>query len=315
MQETMLMEMLETMHGFTTVEGLVSAVLQKLVFCPFCDKDRYFINHYDLRIHIRDDHSEKLISSVKKRVERHEVDENAKIIYICPDCHFAVGNEHRDPNPTTVITAHTHKFYFSDDKELIQAYIKGTVEIELFCCPICTFTSRVSETLLEHLTFKHSYFDQKKISDETLNLVKNVVNIFIEKNQSKEPQKSGAPLKQGIEEGLKPPVRVPKPTPPIFSGQKFSKTAQSNEIYKGVISFPPRLKAVFNFTEQIKVKFHLDHEKILPYDKSKGLSGLKDWYLINAVEPGDKILFCLLNQNPANIKIWTEWEKTSELYY
>ena len=319
-KESIIIEIMQTMHSITTIEGLVSAVLQKILFCPFCE---YFINiEDDLKIHIIEDHSDKLISSVKKRVAIHEVDEDAKRIYICPHCYFAVGDSYPS-SPNSKITSHVDEhlrlkkskhewprlsFSTSNDKELIQKYIEGTAEIELFHCNICNESFGVSETFLKHLIHKHS--DPK---DETKKLIENCAKTFLKEKEASVQIVAPPTVIEGIEPpkliDSPPPVTVSKPKPPILPGQTFSKTARSNEIYKGVISFPPRLKAAFSFTEQIKVLFRLDHEEILPYDKSKGLSGLKEWYLINAVEHGDKILFRLLNQNPANIKIWTEWEK------
>ncbi|MBA3060103.1 MAG: C2H2-type zinc finger protein, partial [Nitrospirae bacterium] len=71
MQKEIIFTILETVHGITNIEGLISAVLQKILFCPFCD--RYYINQYDFKTHIRDAHPDKLVSSVKKRIEIHEV--------------------------------------------------------------------------------------------------------------------------------------------------------------------------------------------------------------------------------------------------
>ena len=334
-KEDMFKKILESVPSITTIKGLVSIISEKLLFCFFCDK--YFINQYELKTHIRNDHAEKLTSIVKKRVDIPAVEEETERIYICPHCDFVVGNNCLS-NPISKIASHIENhfhargepprisFLTSSDEELIQRYIKGSVEIELFICNICKESFGVSETFLEHLVSpKHTCFLPGKFSDEDINLIQNCCSIFLEKNKDKEDgkikhsegrDKTNEPLKpvdepaeKQPEEGLKPPVKIRKTNFPFFPGQKFSKTAQSNEIDKGLLSFPPRLKVVFSFTEQINVQFHLDHEETLPYVKSKGLSGLKEWYLINAVEPGDKISFLLLNQNPANIKIWTEWEK------
>lgn len=185
-------EILESIHGATTVDEFVSAVLQKLLFCPFCDE--HFTSSSALMDHIREDHSDRLVSNAK-RVETHEVDEDAETIYICPHCHFAVDNNCLSPISSIISHIENHirsldpttriSFHISNDKKLIQTYIKGTVEIELFYCSICKDMFSVSETLLRHLSLKHSTADSKNIPNRTISLIKDYAKNFLERNKTK----------------------------------------------------------------------------------------------------------------------------------
>jgi uncharacterized protein (DUF2225 family) len=84
-------EILESVHCVSNIDDAVSAVLKKLVFCPFCNE--YFTSSSALMDHIKGDHSDRLKSKTVS-VEAHEVDEDSETIYICPHCHFAVDTVH-----------------------------------------------------------------------------------------------------------------------------------------------------------------------------------------------------------------------------
>ncbi len=185
-------EILETVCDAATVDDFVSAVLKKLLFCPFCDE--YFTASPALLDHIKRNHSDRLAGKIIK-VEIHEVAEDAETIYICPHCHFAVDNNCLSPTSGIISHIGTHirsldpttkiSFQISTDKELIQTYIKGTVEIELFCCSICKDMFGDPGTLLRHLSLKHSGADSKNIPYETIKLIMECAKDFPTKKQAK----------------------------------------------------------------------------------------------------------------------------------
>ena len=127
-------ELLDTVHCVSTIDEAVSAVLKKLVFCPFCTE--FFTSSSALLDHIESDHSDRLASKPVK-VETNEVNEDAENIYICPHCHFAVDDNR--PSPTSSIITHigSHtrsidptariSFQISRDKKMIQTYVEGKV--------------------------------------------------------------------------------------------------------------------------------------------------------------------------------------------
>jgi hypothetical protein len=294
---------------------LVSEVLQELKFCPFCEE--HFNRPSNLRDHIRDSHSDKIISSAKRRVETHEVAEAANKIYICPHCHFAVDNNYWE-SQTSTINSHIEdlhiaenrsigrSFFISRDKELIQSYVEGTAEIELFCCPSCEEVYGVSETLLAHLCSEHS-----DASDENIERIKSCCERFLEENKN---EKITLPTERSLQESTNEDLEISVPTtevePIISVGSEFSKTAQSDEIEKGILFVPPNLRRFLNSTDHIRVQLRSNWSAILPYEKSNGyMSGLNRWYLMNAIEQGDKIRFRVLTLGKPEIKIWTEWEK------
>ncbi len=171
-------KILDAVHCVSTIDEAVSAVLKKLVFCPFCSE--FFTSASALTDHIKSDHSDRLASKPIK-VETNEVNEDAESIYICPHCHFAVDDNR--PSPTSSIITHIGRhtrsidptarvsFQISKDKELIQTYVKGKVEIKLFCCSVCTDVFSDKESLLKHLYYKHSDADSKDIPYDTINLI------------------------------------------------------------------------------------------------------------------------------------------------
>ena len=171
-------KIVDSIHCVANVDEVISAVLQKLLFCPFCDD--FYSNSSEFENHIKKDHSDKLAGKTIK-VEVHEVNEDAETIYICPHCRFAVDDN--CPSPTSSIMSHIEKhtlsidptakisFQISNDKELIQSYYNNNVETKLFCCPVCSDMFGDPESLLRHLYFKHSDADSKKIPHETMELI------------------------------------------------------------------------------------------------------------------------------------------------
>jgi uncharacterized C2H2 Zn-finger protein len=178
-------KILESVHCVKNVDDAVSAVLKKLLFCPFCNE--YFTDSPALIDHIKKDHSDRLKSRTIS-VENHEVDEDAETIYMCPHCHFAVDNH--CPSPTSSIIDHVKKhassidptarisFQITKDKKLIQKYVDGKVKIKLFCCSFCTDIFSDRESLLRHLHFKHSDSDSKDIPHEVISLIRDCVKDF-----------------------------------------------------------------------------------------------------------------------------------------
>ena len=171
-------KLLDSVHCVSNIDETISAVLKKLSFCPFCGE--YFTDADAFHDHVKKEHSDRFSSQTVK-VETHEVEEDAKTIYICPHCHFAVDNN--SPSPTSSIIDHIQKhatsidptarisFQISRDKELIQTYISGKVEIKLFRCSVCSDIFGDRESLLRHLYYKHSDADSKNTPDEVIQLI------------------------------------------------------------------------------------------------------------------------------------------------
>ncbi len=132
-------KILDAIHCVSNIDEAVSAVLKKLVFCPFCSE--FFTASSDLIEHIRSDHSDRLASKTIK-IETHEVEENAETIYICPHCRFAVDDNCSSPTSSILRHIESHirsldpaarfSFQISRDKELIQTYIEGRAEMKVF---------------------------------------------------------------------------------------------------------------------------------------------------------------------------------------
>ncbi len=171
-------KIVESVHCVKSIKDVVSAVLKKLVFCPFCSE--CFTDTSSLTDHIKKDHPERLKSRTIT-VENHEVNEDSEIIYICPHCHFAVDNY--DPSPTSAIVDHIEKhsfsidptakisFQISRDKKLIQKYVDGSVKNELFNCAFCTDIFGDRESLLRHISFKHSDVDPENVPHEIMKII------------------------------------------------------------------------------------------------------------------------------------------------
>ncbi len=171
-------KLVESVHCVKNTEDVVSAVLKKLVSCPICSE--CFTDTPSLTDHIKKDHPERLKSRTIT-VENHEVNEDSEIIYICPHCHFAVDNY--DPSPTSAIVDHIDKhavsiaptarisFQISRDKKLIQKYVDGSVKNELFSCFFCTDIFGDRESLLRHISFKHSDVDPENVPYEIMKII------------------------------------------------------------------------------------------------------------------------------------------------
>ncbi|GEM_PF-3687963 len=194
-------EIIDSIHCVSNVDEAVSAVLQKLLFCPFCDE--FFTASGELADHIRQEHPDRLISR-KMNVETNEVDEDAETIYICPHCRFAVDNNH--PSPTSGIVAHIENhtrsidpaakisFQVSSDKDLIHTYVENKVESKLFCCPVCADIFGSREMLLRHLSFKHSDADSRDVPYETIKLMVESARDFPSKKKVKAKYKLKYPF-------------------------------------------------------------------------------------------------------------------------
>ncbi len=171
-------KILRNIHCIKSVDEAVTAIIKKLLICPFCSE--YFTESPALTDHIKQNHSDRLARKTVI-VQTHEVAEDAEAIYICPHCHFAVDNN--SPSPTSSIVDHIVKhttsidptakvsYRISNDKKLIQKYVAGKVENELFCCSFCTDMFSDLELLLRHISFKHSEVDPENVPDETMKLI------------------------------------------------------------------------------------------------------------------------------------------------
>ncbi len=187
-------KILDSVHCVSTIDEAVSAVLKKLSFCPFCSE--HFTNSSDFTDHIKSDHPDRLTVKPVK-VETAEVNEGADNIYICPHCYFAVDNNRPSATSTIIkhIGSHTRSidpsarisFQISKDKELIQTYVDGRVEIKLFGCSVCTDVFGDEELLLKHLYYKHSDADSKDIPYDTMNLIMECAKDYSPEKKSKKP--------------------------------------------------------------------------------------------------------------------------------
>ncbi len=186
------MRILNSAHKIKTTSDAVAAVLSKLIFCPFCDE--YFTDSPALSEHIKHAHSSSL-NSKTVTVDDHEVSKDAKTIYICPHCHFAVDN--CCSSPTTMMTSHidshslsivpntTMVFQLSTDRKLIDTYINGKVKADIYLCPICSSILSSKEALLRHLYLSHSDSEGKHVSAETINLIETCAEEMPDKNAVK----------------------------------------------------------------------------------------------------------------------------------
>ncbi len=178
-------KILKNVHCVKSADEAITAVIKKLLVCPFCSE--YFTDTLSLTNHIKKDHSDRLESKTV-RVQTHEVNEDAETIYICPHCHFAVDNN--CPSPTSSIIDHIVKhttsidptarvsYKISSDKKLIQKYVDDKVENNLFCCSFCPDIFSDQELLLRHISFKHSDVDPESVPYETMKLIMECVKDF-----------------------------------------------------------------------------------------------------------------------------------------
>ena len=220
-------------HGFTEqVKGL----LKRVVSCPICSE--LFKRSDELKEHLEKCHPDRLVSSGSKYITDHCVKEGDDRVYICPHCHFAVGERKADPvhrpNPTSTIVAHLQdrdnpyhittrsghialSFRTSEDVILINSYLRKSAEITLFPCPECIQTYGSAETLAQHLALDHSSTCPEDLKDEELQRIRlaaqrqldskpaTEVNIPIASAQTNHVETAKRPAK--VDEAKSPPVR------------------------------------------------------------------------------------------------------------
>ncbi len=170
----------------------ITAVLNKLIFCPFCDE--YYADSSALSEHIISKHASHLTSTAVT-VDTHEVCEGAETIYICPHCHFAVDES--CTSPTSTMTSHidSHSislvpntkmaFQISNDSKLIDTYINGSVKAEIYLCSVCSSILSSKEALLRHLYLSHSDSNGKNVSADTIKIIEDCVEELPERNAVK----------------------------------------------------------------------------------------------------------------------------------
>ena len=185
-------EILKNIYSVSDVDKVVKEVLRNLLFCPFCSE--YFANPSVLSKHIKGAHQDKLVCNTI-RVKKHEVGKGAETIYICPHCYFAVDDNCSSPTSSIISHVENHtisidpsasiSFQITQDKRLIQTYIKGTAENKVFRCPVCKDILGDSKELLRHLCFKHSDAASKNIPDKTIMLIKDCVGKHLVSKKTK----------------------------------------------------------------------------------------------------------------------------------
>ncbi len=169
---------LNSANKIKNTEDAVAAVLNKLIHCPFCSE--YFTDSPALSEHIKSAHAACLTSKAVT-VNAHEVSEGAETIYICPHCHFAVDNYSTSPTSTMTTHLDSHSlsivpnakmtFQISNDRELIDTYVNGSVKADIYLCPVCSNILSSKEALLRHLYLNHSDSNGKTVSAETIKLI------------------------------------------------------------------------------------------------------------------------------------------------
>ncbi|MBM4029735.1 MAG: DUF2709 domain-containing protein, partial [Planctomycetes bacterium] len=322
---------------------LIAAVLEKVKCCPICTE--LFPTPPQLLAHLSDRHSEALSSTGSKEIVGHQVQEDDRRIFICPHCHFAVG-EPGHVYATTIIIRHLEacplnlsnrtgpariSFLVSTDPSLVDAYSRGREDILLFSCFKCSYSFGSADTLGQHLVLDHSAATAEDLTQDQRLPIEIAIHSFLDR-RSKPVQ-------------LLPAVRPPSslfqmPTPSSIgraSGPKstfpheqleftarhtsrqahphtsrvFSMTVRSEHIREGFVDLPMRLAACLDPTNQVYV--HLtggaEGKPILFNIPHRRLTSLSEWLRRNTIEPGDRIKFLLISIRPPTIRIWTEWEK------
>ncbi len=74
---------------------------------------------------------------------------------------------HIDNHTSFIDQTERISFQITKDEKLIQKYVDCKVEIKLFCCSLCTDIFSDRESLLRHLSFKHSDIDPENVPYET----------------------------------------------------------------------------------------------------------------------------------------------------
>jgi len=230
-------------------------------------------------------------------------------------------------------------FQESPDKSLINDYLRGCALIELFICPCpgCTQTFKTEKTLLRHLAKDHSSPSREDLSEEQKDHIRSIakevldrleelkasIRSFTVKSSYIEPTIPSVTTNElntttesdAHEESTKkrasPPAPVTPSIPKSTDSVVFTRTIKEQEIFGGYIVLPPRLSTMIGAKTRLAVRLARNEKTVeLPYNSSsRRLLGLLKWFSKNAIEPGDKINFCLLQKEPDDIRIWTGWEK------
>lgn len=175
-------------HGFTE---LVEGLLKHVVSCPFCRE--LFKRSDALKEHLQECHRDRLVSTESKYITNHCVKEGDDRVFICPDCHFAVGYRKGNlvprPNPTDTILVHLQdkdhachlttsggstalSFHTSEDVVLINSYLRNCAEIAVLQCPECNLSYGSAETLAQHLALDHSSVCPEDLKDDELQRIR-----------------------------------------------------------------------------------------------------------------------------------------------
>ena len=338
-------KILEALPRCSDVSDAIEAVLNKVVSCPICR--RLFSRADDLTVHLKADHTDQLVSSGFKKIKDHWVDEGDDKIFICPHCRFAVGvtGHVRGKSPLTIIQRHVQKcrwnlstrsgpirveFTFSHDLELIADYLRGSAQIELFMCPECNESFGSAETLVRHLILTHSSASRNELAEDQLHHIQSVAQRFISESEPEtvtirfsESLLNFKIVKTSTEvDGAKTPrsrskhqeqelTGTPSPDNTILVGRVFTRTIKQRELFGGYLIVPRRLSSFIGSISQLNVHLAPDDDvTVFSLDPSKRhIFGFTDWFRKKAIEPGDKVKFCLVLIEPPEVRIWTEWEK------
>lgn len=336
--------------GLLAVEGNIpdpqnalKAVLDKVECCRFCFE--LFPSARDLTDHLLGRHLDDMPSAGKRSVDEHQVEAGTEKIYICSFCGYAVSKE-GFISPTSRIDDHVdhcpeykkvaslrHKSCrYSSDPDLIRAYVTGEAEIEWFECQHCGYTFGSQAGLALHLAAEESNATPEEVKGEQLGQIVSRAQRQIASSEQTDALAGTDSLATiiGVSKTYKrgtgrptqraartPSERVParkskkRSTPASLINLEFSRTVSEKEISGGYCDLPPRLHRGIGQTESMGVRFREDADEELRYHSKSGtLFGLGSWYLGNAIEPGDKILFRLLEMGPPKISLWTKWQRS-----
>lgn len=294
-------------HKVHDAETVLERVLTKVSCCPYCHE--LFLKREQLEGHIKQKHASGL-KSIEHEIEEHKVDPESTRILICTFCGYAIDYGGWPPATTRILNhvesckeykklasmEDVHKSWrFSDDKELIHAYKEGHVKIQGFECSFCRDTYSSLKRLVFHIGRKHADRVDQLRKDEREELVNRIEACIT---------KRGGPGNST--------EREPDPdlSTDLQIGEECEKTISEQEIGEGYCDVPPRLRRALGQVREVRTESGAHSDEKLQYEPQQGrLLGLEAWYLGNAVEPSDKVLFRLVAQSPARIRIWTDWEK------
>lgn len=158
-----LFEIIARYPGRESSGDLKSWVVDKLTQCPICKE--LFSSRSDLVLHLKARHVEELAQANVIKIPDHKVEQESTEIYICPFCHYAVG-DNGIRNLTSDITHHLEKcplnapvnglkpirIQTSKDPLLIHAYNSGEIYASIYLCRFCEGQVLGSEdSLLDHI--------------------------------------------------------------------------------------------------------------------------------------------------------------------